>query len=183
MKQSQPCTHLESLHLLQRGTFLYSYSLSLLNFLKRLQLFNAWVCMSKCLTRLFHYVEQYIPLPELRKYISFILAHYSLWTRFSSIILTTWILTAPESLSETHASLQTPFFLETSLSSLMSFLGRNFIWDLCLPLEAGCQHTIYNTNCDVLKYTWFTGPFLKDNVWLCRLMAISTGELVVPVLC
>lgn len=34
-----------------------------------------------------------------------------------------------------------------------------------------------------LKYTWFTAPSLKGNTWLCRLMAISTGELVLPVLC
>lgn len=32
---------------------------------------------------------------------------------------------------------------------------------LCLPLEAGCQHTIYNTDLEVLKYTWFTIPSLK----------------------
>lgn len=110
-KQYEAYTHLESFHLLQRGTFLYSYSLSLLNFLKRLQLFNAWVSMSKCLTRLFHYVKQYISLPELKKYISFILAHYSLGNCVSSIILTTWILTAPDSLGEAPASLQTLFSL------------------------------------------------------------------------
>lgn len=125
--------------------------------------------MSKSLTTLFHYVKHYILFPELRKYISFILAHYSLRNCFSSVILTTCILTAPDLLGEAPASLQTPFFLETSLS-IMSFLGRTFCLGLflCLPLEVGCQHKIYNTNGEVLKYTWFTGPSLKGNARLCR---------------
>lgn len=115
--------------------------------------------------------ETVYPLSRARKYISFILAHYSLRNCFSSIILTTWILRVPDSLGEAPASLQTPFFLETSLSSIMSFLGGTFYLGLflCLPLEAGCQHTTYNTDHEALKYTWFTGLSLKGNAWLCRL--------------
>lgn len=67
--------------------------------------------MSKCLTRFFHYVIiQYIPFPEPRKYISFTLPHYSLGNCFSSIILTTWILTAPDSLDEDPAVSANIFF-------------------------------------------------------------------------
>lgn len=118
--------------------------------------------MSKCLARLFHYVIiQYILFPELSKYISFTLVHYSLGNCFSSIILTTWILTAPDLLGETPAVSANTFSLRLlCLSSIMSFLERTFYLGLFLPLlmEVGCQDTIYNADPEGLQKTGLPSP-------------------------
>lgn len=85
--------------------------------------------MSKCLARLFHYVIiQYILFPELRKYISFTLAHYSLGNCFSSIILTTWILTDPDSLDQAPAvSANTSFPGDVALPVIYRVLPREYL--------------------------------------------------------
>lgn len=67
--------------------------------------------VSKCLPRFFHYVIiQYILFPVLKKYISFALARYALGNCFSSIILTTQVLTAPDSLGKAPAVPTNTFF-------------------------------------------------------------------------
>lgn len=130
--------------------------------------------MSKCLTRFFHYVIiQYILFPVLRKYISFALARYALGNCFSSIILTTWVLTAPDSLGKAPAVPTNTFFSLRlpCLSSIMSCPERTSYLGcfLPLPMEIWCQDMIYDADSEYLQkaislsllcrkvQSWFSG--------------------------
>lgn len=142
--------------------------------------------MSKCLTRLFHYVViPYILFPELRKYISFTLAHYSLGNCFSSIILTAWILTAPDSVGEAPTVSASTFLpWDSRLSPIMSFLEQTFYLGLFLPfpMEAGCQDTICNADPEGLPKPGLPSPLQQgNNALLYRLTKISIAELVLPI--
>lgn len=186
MKQSQPRTHLESFHPLQTGTFLYSYSHSLPNFLKRLQLFNAWVTYVKmsCLA---------LPLCDNSVY-PVSRAEEIHFLHFSSLLFRKLLFfNYPDNLDFDSSRLagwsscslcKHLFSLRLlCLSSIMSFLERTFYLGLFLPLpiETGCQDAIYNADREGLQNTGLLFPLWKGNVSLCRLMEISMGELVLPI--